>query len=144
MPLSRAHPRRSDHWGRQGRGRGGQPSIVTGPRETGSSWEPSQACGVRGGRGSWSTEPSDVPGAECGLETASVNSLRVRKADCCLSGLQGRENNDILVPFSSSGRDCSASASHIASLPHAGPCFLGCPALVPPRDVRCHPAKSRT
>lgn len=58
-----------------------------------------------------SAEPSDEPGAECGLGTGSVNIVRVRKAD--LSGLQGRGAPSHLR------KDCRAS------LPCAGRCSLG-------------------
>lgn len=75
-------------------GAGGQPSTVTGAGETGSSGSPARPEGGggqgmggegRGGNGrggkALSAEPSEEPGAECGLGTVCVNSARVRKAD---------------------------------------------------------------
>lgn len=85
----RTQPRRmGSHWGRQGRGAGGTARHCDRSWGSGSSWESSQACGVRVG-GDWSAEPSDEPGAECGLQTASMNSIRVRKADLLSVGPSG-------------------------------------------------------
>lgn len=123
--------RRGGHWGRQGRGLRGQPCVVTGPGS------PARPVGCRGG-GDWSAEPCDEPGAECGRQTASVNRIRVRRADLLSAGPSGERERGILVSFpAQEGAVCLSPSG--TSVPRAGPWPPGCPVLVPRCGVRCHP-----
>lgn len=123
--------RRGGHWGRQGRGLRGQPCIVTGPGS------PARPLGCGGG-GDWSAEPSDEPGAECGRQTASMNGIRVRKADLLSVGPSGERERGILVSFpAQEGGRAPQPLRHLPPPRWALAPGVSCPGA--PCGVRCHP-----